>query len=216
MKDYAKKSYKNSAGKTPKRTPRTRAQSKAKQDNNKQFWRYWAFGLVIVIAGLIAAQMFYNHHMKQEQQLASTTNKTPTLTAKNAKAILNGAPITSITQKDQPASKTKKAPPVAQKPQFDFYNVLPKSTPTTTASTTPTTDNSNKQFMLQVASYRKKSDAQSMQARLLLLGLQPIVKATSSGWYRVDIGPYPSKRAVDVVRHKVQKAGINGSMTRQI
>ena len=61
-----------------------------------------------------------------------------------------------------------------------------------------------KSFMLQVASYKDQADAENA-AKLLLIGLTPKVDKTNSGWYRVDLGPYTSVRAADVVRHKIQK-----------
>lgn len=211
MKDYANKNYNQK-----KRVNRSKSRAKTKSNagENKQFWRYWAIGLVIVIAALVGAQVFYKHYMK-EQTLAANKAKMKAMIA--AESTNKTAPIAHI------SSTHTKAKALPEKPKFDFYTVLPKSGTTQTASTTTapatktvTVSRQPKSFMLQVASYRNNKDAKSMQARLLLLGLSPIVKKTGSGWYRVDLGPYNSVRSADVVRHKIQKAGINGSMTRQV
>lgn len=70
-------------------------------------------------------------------------------------------------------------------------------------------------YMLQVGSYRSKDGADAVRARLLLLGLKP--KVTKHGsWYRIDVGPVHSKRKGDVLKHKLEKAGISGSMLRQV
>lgn len=213
MRDYAKKSFNSPAHK--KHTTKRRSRSTAKTRDNKSFWKVWAGSLLVVIVALVAAQMFYKHYMK-EKQLAANQAKISTLNASNSKTTTAGSPITQLSKVDT----ATQAKPIAQKPQFDFYNVLPESSPSTaptqTVDSSTTSNPTPRSFMLQVASYRAQNDAKAMQARLLLLGLQPIVKSTQSGWYRVDIGPFETKRAADVVRHQIQKAGINGSLTRQI
>lgn len=187
MKDYAKKTFK------PSNTPKSNTAARRKPLDKKRFWRIWGGSLLLVIAALIVAQLFYRHH--------------------------------EATQKSEPTKVvTKKvvtAKPIAIKPKFDFYEVLPKQTVQTTpakqitTATAPVQPKKHK-YMLQVASYRSQSQAKAMQARLLLLGLTPVVKSTSSGWYRVDLGPFSSKRLADVAKHKVQKASISGSMIRAI
>lgn len=58
-------------------------------------------------------------------------------------------------------------------------------------------------FLLQVASFRSREDAEQVRAELMLLGLQPRIEEseTEQGatWYRIMAGPFPS-------RSKLQKA----------
>ena len=73
--------------------------------------------------------------------------------------------------------------------------------------------------MLQVASYRDQKDDKAMKARLLLLGLNPSIDqvgAEGNIWYRMDLGPYPSVRKADVVRHTLQNGGVNDAVIRQL
>ena len=188
MKDYAKKTFK------PSNTPKSNTPARSKPMDKKRFWRIWGGSLFVVIAALIAAQLFYRHH----------------------EASQKSEPTKVVTK------KVVTAKPIAIKPKFDFYEVLPKQTvqttpqPAKTATAATPAQPKKYKYMLQVASYRSQSQAKAMQARLLLLGLTPVVKSTPSGWYRVDLGPFNSKRLADVAKHKVQKASISGSMIRAV
>ena len=115
----------------------------------------------------------------------------------------------------KPVAKPAKA--VVQKPTFDFYHILPqKGTGITFDAPKAKTPAQPKTFVVQVASYPTRAPAESLRAKLLLLGFSPQIDHTGSGWYRVDIGPVKSVRAGDVLRHKLQNAGIRGAMIRQI
>jgi cell division protein FtsN len=70
-------------------------------------------------------------------------------------------------------------------------------------------------YRLQVGSYRSKEAAYSVKDKLLAIGEKPEVKKVGN-WYRVDIKPVYSKRKGDMLKHKIQDAGISGSVLRQI
>lgn len=97
--------------------------------------------------------------------------------------------------------------------QFTFYDTLTKKTVQVDVKPKPV-----KQYlytyMLQVGSYRSKTDANAVRAKLILAGLTPTITRVGN-WYRVDVGPVNSKREGDVIKHKVEKAGISGSILRQ-
>ena len=98
--------------------------------------------------------------------------------------------------------------------QFDFYDTLTKK-----SIKVDVEPNNIKQYnytyMLQVGSFQNSSDANSTRAKLILVGLKPTVSKVGR-WYRVDVGPVYSKRDGDVIKHKVQAAGISGSYLRLI
>lgn len=130
-------------------------------------------------------------------------------------------PVKNTTSSSNSASDASVArpAPVDTTPAFDFYTVLPNRKLDAGAadhSNSPSTPVVVHQFMLQVGSYQDDDDAEKLKARLLLLGLSPAVSSSPGGWYRVELGPYGSVREGDVVRHKVQKAGINGAIIRQL
>lgn len=98
-------------------------------------------------------------------------------------------------------------------PKFDFYHMLAEQTVNVPEKTT-STDASNKQFFVQVASYKTSAEAEAMKVKLIGLGFDPKTTYTDTGWYQVTLGPIDSMRAGDVIRHKLQTQGINGSFVR--
>jgi len=115
-----------------------------------------------------------------------------------------------LKQKNQPTKIAKKKPD--QKPQFDFYSMLPQmdsnppqkiiaqKPPQASESTTQ-----EKSYLIQAASLTKASDAKRMKAELLLAGfdvdIQLFVKGDKT-WYRVLIGPF---KDITVARKQQQQ-----------
>ncbi|MCF6777762.1 SPOR domain-containing protein [Thiotrichales bacterium 19X7-9] len=98
-------------------------------------------------------------------------------------------------------------------PKFTFYDTLTKQTVQVDA--TPKVQQKYEYtYALQVASYKNQNDASSMRARLLLIGLKPIV-AKKGSYYVVSIGNIKSKREGDVIKHKLEANNIQGSMLVQ-
>lgn len=75
----------------------------------------------------------------------------------------------------------------------------------------PVEEKSTRRYQMQCGSFRKKSDAESLKARIAFQGLNSQVKKTGN-WYRVILGPYERKRLAEKERHKLQRAKINGCM----
>lgn len=68
-------------------------------------------------------------------------------------------------------------------------------------------------YKMQCGSFRRKIDAEAMQARIAFQGLSAQIQATQGKkgmWYRVVLGPYPKRRATETDRHKLQRAGMDG------
>lgn len=97
-------------------------------------------------------------------------------------------------------------------PKFTFYDSL--SNQTVKVDATPKTKIYQYTYMLQVASYKNKNDANSMRARLLLLGMKPTVEQKGS-YYVVSVGPVSNKRDGDILKHKLEANKIQGSMLIQ-
>ena len=99
------------------------------------------------------------------------------------------------------------------KPRFDFYQILPSLEVVIpeheieerrrlegTGRSKPGT------FIIQVGSFRTPQQADTLKARLALLGIESSVqKVTQSGgvWYRVKSGPYTSFRTVDKLQNRL-------------
>jgi len=133
----------------------------------------------------------------------------------------------------QPSAKAPKIPmkstahqqnPHLDKPKFDFYTMLPKmkvavpgeqnsnnnevNTPTTQSQPT----SQNKQYLLQVASFRNSKDADKLKATLLLNGFDvEVQQATINGqqWNRVYIGPYKQLQTAQKDQKRLQQQNIS-------
>jgi|GEM_PF-452925 len=232
MRDYAKKdSLLGNANRQPSsRRPKRSAPKPPKQSFRIPAWVWMLAGLLIGVILVIVGWTTLHHHKtqkphKQEEAVVRISHvkkvtkpevaatKTQSTEAKPAKQQAQ-----KIVSKPQ-HKKTVAAKPKPAEPQFDFYSILPNRKVDSGAKPGDQQAESNKQFMLQVASYRDQKDAKAMKARLLLLGLKPSIDqvgAEGNIWYRVDLGPYPSVRKADVVRHTLQNGGVNGAMIRQV
>ena len=120
----------------------------------------------------------------------------------------------SATQTSADSSQTNINKEESTQPKFTFYSNLTHET--VPVDVTPQAIKMYKTtYMLQVGSYRSQSAANAVRARLLLLGLKPVV-SKQGDWYRLDVGPVYSKRDGDIIKHKLEANQISGSMLRQI
>jgi cell division protein FtsN len=80
------------------------------------------------------------------------------------------------------------------------------------ASETPATpaDDSGS-YLLQVGSFREKSDAEQLKARLALLGIAARIQSVTvndATWHRVRVGPVSGVRQADEMRNRLSSNGI--------
>ena len=119
------------------------------------------------------------------------------------------------------------------KPKFEFYTLLtqekvepPKKTPSEIAKTTPVVAtptvsasvNINQQeiyYVLQLASFQRREDAEQMLAGLVMRGVEAKIKTiTQQGgaWHRVVVGPFASKtqaeKAQGAIAHSERITGM--------
>lgn len=103
---------------------------------------------------------------------------------------------------DQP-EETSASVPTAQEqkeqPRFDFYTILKESkVPVPVVEPSPgAKPPPNEQYVLQVASFKKASDAEQLRAELILLNLEATVETAKvrngEVWHRVLVGPFGSR-----------------------
>ena len=110
-----------------------------------------------------------------------------------------------------------KATAQSKKPKFDFYTLLPElevvipeeekrplnKKPVENNRTTSYTGG----YLLQAGSFRKFSEADSLKARLALLGVQAhiqSVEVNNSKWHRVRIGPSNDRQALEKMRKQLR------------
>lgn len=113
-------------------------------------------------------------------------------------------------------------------PSFEFYNILSgeqttandpieqhKKKPTIPIETAKPVISKkvNSVYMLQVASFRKSSDAERLKAKLLLQGYDVNVVTFSKQqkrWHRVKVGPYTSLSKAEVAKNRLRKEHLDG------
>jgi len=136
----------------------------------------------------------------------------PTLTAAHLQGFVAGC-VTGVLaslgtahwsqQPEEPARAIAMAPPnlqVETGPRFDFYEVLPNQeldlNPEIEPADLQTSRLDNEQYLLQVGSFRKETDADRRRGELALLGLDASTEASDSDngrWFRVYLGPFASR-----------------------
>ncbi len=135
----------------------------------------WVWILLFLMLGLFAAFIVY-----LDQKIVRSSNSTD-----------------SAEQSD--ADRTK--------PKIDFYSVLPdrkveipiNKKDQEGISNPSINKTSGDQVLLQVGSFQKAGEAESLKAELAFLGLEASVKSAvvdSGTWHRVQIGPFASNSAL--------------------
>jgi cell division protein FtsN len=127
------------------------------------------------------------------------------------------------------------------KPRFDFYTLLKESevfvpeveepplvkapAPTDPAKTKPEDEKVpakqplSYEFILQTGSFRARSDADSLRARLLLLNLKATVESAGAKpgevWHRVMVGPFTSQETLARARTALQQNGVDSILVKR-
>ena len=111
---------------------------------------------------------------------------------------------------------------VAAGPRFDFYTMLPSEEVDLSPEIEPASlDDEAKvaaQYLLQVGSFRREEDADTRRGELALLGLEATVELTqgSNGrWYRVYVGPFPSRSEMARARSLTAQADMDTLLLRK-
>lgn len=75
------------------------------------------------------------------------------------------------------------------------------------------------EFVLQTGSFRARSDAESLRARLLLLNQKATIESAGAKpgevWYRVMIGPFASQETLARARSALQQNGVDSIPVRR-
>jgi len=121
----------------------------------------------------------------------------------------------------QPSGRDE--PPIAEEVadepsrQYDFFTVLPEREVVVPQQEIAerARERSNEAadqgpYLLQVGSFRSGEDAESLRARVTLLGLDARVQSVTvddATWHRVRVGPFDSARAADGARRRLLENG---------
>lgn len=104
--------------------------------------------------------------------------------------------IPKVAQTPSPEKVTENIP----KPRFDFYKLLKESEvivpATEPAGVNESTTQVQSEYILQVGSFRKATDADKLRAQLILLNLEARTEAVTvrrENWHRVIVGPFSNQ-----------------------
>jgi len=104
-------------------------------------------------------------------------------------------------------------------PQFDFYTILPEKEVivpdyeiNTRAREERVGQAKTASYILQAGSFRDFKDADSLRAKLALMGIESKVEKAKVGnvvWNRVKMGPYTQMTSVSTIRSRLRENGID-------
>jgi cell division protein FtsN len=130
----------------------------------------------------------------------------------------------------------EQSPPTKRK--FDFYTLLPElevlvpessrqepypsASPGTRSAEVPQPDKKEPMvstpstaYLLQVGSFQKHGEADSLKAQLALLGVESNIQTVNvdkSTWHRVRVGPYRDRQRLNQIRVKLRKNNIDSML----
>lgn len=162
---------------------------------------YWWLITGLLIGGF----MMFLSDLQSSSTAPTTVTKKPTI--QNDVRDVKKTSTTSI----KPLGGTK--------PRFDFYQILPEMEiviPEHEIEERRRLEGTGKSrpgtFIIQIGSFRKASQADTLKARLALLGIETKVqRVNQSGsiWYRVKSGPHTSFRIVDKIQNRLHHNNID-------
>src|SRR5881409_2464130 len=126
---------------------------------------------------------------------------------------------------DQKLPEPPKSAKAEDKPRFDFYRILPgKEEPVTERQIREAAKQAGKpgapkdSYFLQAASFQNPADADNLNARLALMGMEANVEqaklAAKSVWYRVRLGPFTRIDEINRLRQPLVQNGVDASLIK--
>jgi cell division protein FtsN len=117
--------------------------------------------------------------------------------------------------------KTARAPET--KPRFDFYKILPGTEepvidqPAKGAKKRSTAA-AGETFFLQAGAFQNARDADTLRARLALLGIEARIQTATlpdkGVWHRVRVGPYTNVEELDRTRDTLKQNGVDTTLIK--
>lgn len=172
----------------------------------------WVWLLTGISVCLLVALGIYLYNRNHEAQLAKQA------------AALN-KPVVAKPVNNRPASKESgnSSKTNEEEPRFDFYTLLPKQEVVIPESEIREEQQrleakDNVIYTLQAGSFRSSADADTLKARLAMLGIESqIVTATSEDGtkHKVRIGPLSSSREMNRIRNRLNSNHISTMVLRE-
>ncbi len=155
----------------------------------------------------------------QPRQAPATTLVTPRQ-VQSATPQPRQTPSTALTaprQAPSAATQPRQTPPVAsEQPRQAPITALTQSRPPVQASPTPKAEaktesaakEKSQRWVIQCGSYKVMDQAESVRAQLAFGGVESRI-ATSGGWNRVMLGPYPNRASADKSLQNLRGSGVS-------
>lgn len=163
--------------------------------------------IVIGIALTFGGQKAYQNY---QSQIAATIEDT--VNSEVVQDVIEKAQ--SVTT--QPENKSQNA---EQEPRFEFYDLLKKNSVQVDAQPRPLNEKPKFSYMIQAGSFRSKSDAEQMRAKLILSNLTNTTTdsiTTSNGtWHRVNVGPFTNRSKLEKARDILADLNIQGLVKKK-
>ncbi|ORU91411.1 MAG: sporulation-like protein [Cycloclasticus sp. symbiont of Poecilosclerida sp. N] len=173
----------------------------SRKKNKASIPGYWWFITGLLIGGFM---MFLSGLDSKSRQL------TPSGKTSNTETNVRGVKKPSIDTTKPIENKT---------PRFDFYQILPEMEvviPEHEIEERRRLEGTGKSksgtFIIQIGSFRKIRQADTVKARIALLGIESTVQTVNQNgsiWHRVKSGPYTSFRTVDKIQNRLHHNNIN-------
>jgi cell division protein FtsN len=170
----------------------------------------WVWMLTGLMIGLLIAFLVYLSQQPRSQTTTAAVNK-PSTKEKNLKETVKSKP-----SENKPAKQ--------EGLRYEFYTVLPESEIVIPQQelnerekALPSSKLKDVSYILQAGSFRKLSEAESLKARLALLGIESSaekVLVQGDTWYRIRIGPFDSIRDINSTRNRLRNDDINSILIR--
>ncbi|MCF6299633.1 MAG: SPOR domain-containing protein [Proteobacteria bacterium] len=125
-----------------------------------------------------------------------------------------------VTEKDQVEDVSDSLR--SRKKDYDFYSVLPEMEiviPEEELIKAVAKDSKEYSFVLQIASFKNKADADELKAKIAFLGQIAYIQSievNQTKWHRVRLGPFNSGRTADSEKRKLEKNGYSALVLKEI
>ncbi len=170
----------------------------------------WVWMLSGLMIGLLVALLVY-----LSQQPGTTNTQSKSSPAPVKKPVASQKP-----KQKQKTSKQKNDNGL----RYEFYTVLPESEIVIPEQEliqrerdSPSAQKKKHVYILQAGSFRKVQEAETLKARLALLGIESSVEKVivhGDTWHRIRIGPFVSLRDINSTRNRLRKNDINAILIR--
>ena len=170
----------------------------------------WVWMLSGLMIGLLIAFLVYLSQQPGMSDRYSKSDHDPEPVAKKASV-----------KKPRSKSDTKT---VDNGLRYEFYTVLPESEivipeqeMVEREKSRPGAQQKKHAYILQAGSFRKKQEAETLKARLALIGIESSVdkvQVHGDTWLRIRIGPFVSIREINSTRNRLRSNDINAILIR--